>query len=126
MDLRPVFELAELSLLFLSAYWGLKVSAETLTYVRISRPLLLVPLTVAVVFREVGFLPSFLLFFAFFLLKKNGLGLSLMASVFALVLFLVGAIVGALALGAIGTYLHVPGYEIRGTLEELLHRAVMK
>ncbi|GAB6136250.1 hypothetical protein [Thermococcus henrietii] len=126
MDLKPVFELAEFTLLFLSAYWGLKVSTETLTYVRVSGPLLLLPLAVAVVFREAGFLASFLLLFAFFLLKRNGLGLSLVASIFAFMVFLVGAMASALALGVIGTYLHVPGYEIHGTLQELLHRAVMK
>jgi len=126
MDLKPLFELAEFALLFLSAYWGLKVSTETLTYVRISGPLLLVPLIFVIAFREAGFIASFLLLFAFFLWRGAGLGLSFVASIFAFMVFLVGAIASTLALGVLGTYLHVPGYEIHGTLQELLHRAVMK
>ena len=126
MDLRPVFELAEFALLVLSAYWGLKVSTQTLTYIHLKGPLLLMPVVLAVVFREAGLLVSFLLLLAFFVAMRVGLGLSLVAAVFAFMVFLIGAIASTLALGVLGTYLHVPGYEIHGTLDELLHRALVR
>jgi len=126
MDLRPVFEATEFGLLTLSAYWGLKVSAETLTYVRIRGFALLVPVIFALIFREEGFVLSFLFLLGFFLVKRTGLVLSIISTVFAFTLFLLGAMVAGIALGILGTYLHVPGYEIHGTLQELLHRAVAK
>jgi ABC-type proline/glycine betaine transport system permease subunit len=126
MDLRPVFEATEFGLLTLSSYWGLKVSAETLTYVRIRGFALLVPVIFALIFREEGFVLSFLFLLGFFLVKRTGLVLSIISTVFAFTLFLLGAMVAGIALGILGTYLHVPGYEIHGTLQELLHRAVAK
>ena len=126
MDLRPVFEATEFGLLTLSAYWGLKVSAETLTYVRIRGFALLVPVIFALIFREEGFVLSFLFLLGFFLVKRTGLVLSIISTVFAFTLFLLGAMVAGITLGILGTYLHVPGYEIHGTLQELLHRAVAK
>jgi hypothetical protein len=126
MDLRPVFEATEFGLLTLSAHWGLKVSAETLTYVKIRGPTLAVPVLVALAFRELGMVPAFLLLLAFFLSRKTGAVLSIVASVLAFSIFLIGAIAIGIGLGLLGTYLGVPGYEIHGTLDELFHRAVMK
>ncbi|NJE54695.1 hypothetical protein [Thermococcus sp. 21S9] len=126
MDLRPVFEVTEFGLLTLSAYWGLKVSAETLTYVKIRGATLAVPLLTAIVFRELGIVPSFLLLLGFFLSRRTGVVLSVITAVFAFALFLMGAMATGIGLGLLGTYLHVPGYEIHGTLQDLLHRAVMK
>jgi len=126
MELRPVFEVLEVFLLFLSAYWGLAVSMEALTYDRLKGILLLVPLIIALTFKEFGPLAAFLVMFAFFIVERKGLLMSLTMSVLAYVVFLVGAIGSGIFLGLLGTYLHVPGYEIHGTLQELLHRAVMK
>ncbi|WP_297534653.1 hypothetical protein [Thermococcus sp.] len=126
MELRPVFEVLEVFLLFLSAYWGLKVSMEALTYDRLKGILLLVPLIIALTFKEFGPLAAFLVMFAFFIVEGRGLLMSLTMGVLAYVVFLVGAIGSGIFLGLLGTYLHVPGYEIHGTLQELLHQAVMK
>ncbi len=126
MGLEVPFELLELFFLTLSAYWGLKTAAEALTYLRLRGGVLAFPFLFALAFKYFGFLPSFILVVLFFLLKGNGLVLSLTASVFAFTLFLIGAIASTLTLGILGTALSVPGYEIHGTLEELLHRAVMR
>ena len=126
MELRALFELLEMVFLALSAYWGIKTAAETLTYVRIEGPLLFFPVVFAAVFKYAGFLPSFALVILLFLFKRNGVVLSLTASVFAFALFLIGAMAATIALGVLGTAFSVPGYEMHGTLQELLHRAVVK
>lgn len=125
MALELLFKLLEFALLTLSAHWGIKVSSETLTYVRINGLILLVPVFIAAVFTATGFIPAFLAIFLFFVLRRTSPGLSFVAALFAFMVFFVGAIASTIALGILGTYLHVPGYEIRGTLDELLHRTVM-
>ena len=126
MDLRPVFEAVEFGLLTLSAYWGLKVSAETLTYIKIRRATLVISVLVALAFWGLGIVPAFLLLLGFFMSRKIGAVLSLTAALFAFSLFLLGAMATGIGLGLLGTYLRVPGYEIHGTIDELLHRAVMR
>ncbi len=126
MALRILFEILEFIFLTLSAYWGLKEAAETLTYVRLRGLLLLLPPLLVVTFKYGGFLASFVLVMLFFLLERTGIVLSLMASIFAFTLFLIGAMASTIALGVLGTALHVSGYEMQGTLQELLHMAVMR
>ncbi len=126
MESEGLFELLEILFLTLSAYWGIKVSSETLTYVRVRGFLLVLPLIFTLTFKYLGFLASFALLLLFFLIEGVGVILAMMGAIFAFVLFLIGAMVSTIALGILGTYLHVPGYEMHGTIEELLHRAVMR
>ncbi len=126
MESEGLFELLEILFLTLSAYWGIKVSSETLTYVRVRGFLLVFPLIFTLTFKYLGFLASFALLLLFFLIEGVGVILAMMGAIFAFVLFLIGAMVSTIALGILGTYLHVPGYEMHGTIEELLHRAVMR
>ncbi|WP_457741493.1 hypothetical protein [Thermococcus sp.] len=126
MDLKLVFEILEIFLLSLSAYWGLEVSVEALSYGKLKGVLLFVPLVIALTFKEFGPLVAFLVMFTFFIFERKALLMSLTMSILAYVVFLVGAIGSGILLGLLGTYLNVPGYEIHGTLQELLHRAVMK
>lgn len=125
MGLELLFELFEFVLLTLSAYWGIKVASEALTYIRIRGLLLALPPLFVIAFRGCGFLVAFTLIVMFFLVERTGVVLSLIASVFAFTLFLVGAMASTIALGILGTALHVQGYEMHGTIEELLHRAVV-
>ncbi|WP_456396032.1 hypothetical protein [Thermococcus sp.] len=126
MGLESIFKLLEFALLSLSAYWGISVASETLTYIPLKRIILPLSLITALTFREEGLVITFLLLFVFYLLERTGVVLSLVTSVFAFMLFLMGAIASGVLLGILGTALHVHGYEIHGTLEELLHMAVIK
>lgn len=126
MELEPIFKLLEFVLLFISAYWGISVASETLTYIHLKRIILPLSILTALTFREEGIVITFLVIFIFYLLERTGVVLSFVTSVFAFMLFLMGAIASGILLGILGTALHVQGYEIHGTLEELLHMAVVK
>ncbi len=124
MELEVPFEVLNWIAIFGIYYWALTLVLELMTYIQPRRSTAAVLSVVsAVIFIKVNFLASFLLLLTYLLWKKTGFKLALSVSVFVSVFFLIGAVSVTILFGIIGTALHVPGYEMHGTLRDLLEMA---
>ncbi len=124
MELGITFELLNWLAIFGVYYWALSLVLDIMTYVRPGRSTAVVFSVISsIIFIKVNFLASFLLLLAYLLSKKIGVKLAFSVSVFVSVFFLIGAVSVTIIFGILGTALHIPGYEMHGTLRDLLDMA---
>ncbi len=124
MELGITFELLNWLAIFGVYYWALSLVLDIMTYVRPGRSTAVVFSVISsIIFIKVNFLASFLLLLAYLLSKKTGVKLAFSVSVFVSVFFLIGAVSVTIIFGILGTALHIPGYEMHGTLRDLLDMA---
>ncbi|WP_297506193.1 hypothetical protein [Thermococcus sp.] len=120
MDTGTVFSIANW---FLLCYWSLKTVMALFTYLKPRWiTLLLLSVAIPLVSIKLGFVVGFLMTLAYFLAKGLKAGSALSASILAFILFFVGAVSVTIIFGIAGTALKVPGYQMNGTLRELVER----
>ncbi|WP_461862860.1 hypothetical protein [Thermococcus sp.] len=123
MDLGTVFNVLNWLLIFGICYWSLRTALSLLTYIKPGwYVLLFLSVLIPFVSIKLGFVLGFFATFSYLLLKRVGIGLAFSTSVLAFVLFFVGAVSITIILGIAGTALGVPGYQMHGTLRELVER----
>ncbi len=124
MEFGITFELLNWLAIFGVYYWALTMILELMTYIQPRRHVAMVfSIVSSVLFIRLSFLASFLLLLAYLLWKRTDFKLAFLVSVFVSVSFLIGAVFVTIVFGVVGTALHIPGYEMHGTLKELLERA---
>jgi hypothetical protein len=123
MDLTTAFSVVNWLLIFGAFYWAFRTVLSIMTYLKPSRlETLALSVIIPLVSIRLGFITGFLVTFIYLLIRKLKVGPAFSIALFSMVLFFVGAAFITIAFGVAGTALHVPGYEMHGTLRELVER----
>ncbi|WP_297499138.1 hypothetical protein [Thermococcus sp.] len=123
MGTGTAFSIANWLTLFLLCYWSLKTVLALFTYLKPRRiTLLLLSIAIPIISIKLGFILGFLTILGYLLAKRLKVGSALSASILAFILFFIGAISVTIIFGIAGTALKVPGYQMNGTLRELVER----